>query len=86
MNLFTPSEVSWKVQGVPAKLIQTTTYPESDSSELRVEVAAPMRIHYLRAHSRLAAVARATRCQREGHLCGSRVSDLCRYPSPLADE
>jgi len=41
VNLFTPSEVSWKVQGVPAKLIQTTTYPESDSSELRVEVAAP---------------------------------------------
>ena len=41
VNLFTPSEVSWKAQGVPAKLIQTTTYPESDSSELRVEVAAP---------------------------------------------
>ncbi len=41
VNLFTPSEVSWKVQGVPAKLIQTTNYPESDSSELRVEVAAP---------------------------------------------
>ena len=41
VNLFTPSEVSWKVQGTPAKLIQTTTYPESDSTELRVEVAAP---------------------------------------------
>jgi hypothetical protein len=41
VNLFTPSEVSWKVQGMPAKLVQTTTYPESDSSELRVEVAAP---------------------------------------------
>jgi hypothetical protein len=41
VNLFTPSEVSWKVQDVPAKLIQATTYPESDSTELRVEVAAP---------------------------------------------
>jgi len=41
VNLFTPSEVNWKVQGVPAKLIQHTTYPESDSIELRVEVAAP---------------------------------------------
>jgi hypothetical protein len=41
VNLFTPSEVDWKVQGAPAKLIQTTTYPESDSTELRVEVAAP---------------------------------------------
>jgi DUF1680 family protein len=41
VNLFTPSEVSWKVQDVAAKLIQTTTYPESDSAELRVEVAAP---------------------------------------------
>ena len=41
VNLFTPSEVSWKAQGVPAKLIQTTTYPESDSSELRLELAAP---------------------------------------------
>jgi hypothetical protein len=41
VNLFTPSEVNWKVQGAPAKLVQTTTYPESDSTELRVEVAAP---------------------------------------------
>ena len=40
VNLFTPSEVSWKVQGVPAKLIQKTTYPESDSTELHVQVAA----------------------------------------------
>jgi DUF1680 family protein len=41
VNLFTPSEVSWKVQGAPAKLIQRTTYPESDSTELQVEVSAP---------------------------------------------
>jgi hypothetical protein len=41
VNLFTPSELSWKVRGIPTKLIQTTTYPESDSIELRVEVATP---------------------------------------------
>ena len=41
MNLFTPSEVSWKVQGSPVKLTQKTTYPESDSTELRVEASAP---------------------------------------------
>ena len=41
VNLFTPSEVSWKVQGAAVKLTQRTTYPESDSTELRVEVAAP---------------------------------------------
>jgi len=41
VNLFTPSLVNWKARGVPAKLIQTTAYPESDTSELRVEVAAP---------------------------------------------
>jgi DUF1680 family protein len=40
VNLFTPSEVSWKVQGAPVKLTQQTTYPESDSTELRVDVAA----------------------------------------------
>jgi uncharacterized protein len=41
VNLFVPSEVRWDVQGVPAKLIQTTDYPESDSSELRLELASP---------------------------------------------
>ncbi len=41
VNLFTPSVVSWKVRGVPAKLIQATTYPETDSIELRLEVAVP---------------------------------------------
>ncbi len=41
VNLFTPSEVSWKVRGSPVKLIQKTTYPESDSTELRVEASAP---------------------------------------------
>ena len=42
VNLFTPSEVGWKARGVPAKIIQTTTYPEADSMELRVEVGAPI--------------------------------------------
>jgi uncharacterized protein len=41
VNLFVPSEVRWDLQGVPAKLIQTTNYPESDSSELRLELASP---------------------------------------------
>ena len=42
MNLFTPSEVDWKIQGAPVKLTQTTAYPESDSTELRVDAAAPV--------------------------------------------
>jgi hypothetical protein len=41
VNLFTPSEVNWKVQEAPVKLTQKTSYPESDSTELQVEVAAP---------------------------------------------
>ncbi len=41
VNLFTPSEVRWNVQGTPAKLTQRTSYPESDSTQLHVEVAAP---------------------------------------------
>ena len=41
VNLFTPSEVNCRVQRVPAKIIQTTNYPESDTTELRVEIAAP---------------------------------------------
>jgi DUF1680 family protein len=42
VNLFTPSEVTWKAGDVPAKLVQTTTYPETDSTELRVEVSSPI--------------------------------------------
>jgi uncharacterized protein len=41
VNLFVPSEVRWSVQGAPGKVIQTTSYPESDSSELRLQLAAP---------------------------------------------
>ena len=42
VNLCTPSEVDWKIQGAPVKLTQTTAYPESDSTELRVDAAAPV--------------------------------------------
>ena len=41
VNLYVPSEVRWDVQGAPAKLIQTTNYPDSDSSELRLELPSP---------------------------------------------
>ena len=41
VNLFTPSEVRWQVADQPVKLIQSTGYPESDATELRVELAAP---------------------------------------------
>jgi len=41
VNLFVPSEVSWKSGDTPARLIQTTSYPESESSELRMELPAP---------------------------------------------
>ena len=38
VNLFTPSEVSWKATGGQVKLIQETAYPESDSIVLRLEL------------------------------------------------
>ncbi len=41
VNLFVPSEVSWKIRGAPVKLIQNTAYPESDSTELRLELSIP---------------------------------------------
>ena len=41
VNLFVPSEVKWNVGGVPVRLVQTTRYPESDASELRLELPAP---------------------------------------------
>jgi DUF1680 family protein len=40
VNLFVPSEVRWKTRA-PVKLIQSTFYPESDSTELRLELPAP---------------------------------------------
>ena len=42
VNLFAPSEVRWKVQGMPVQLTQRTTYPESDCTELKVHSAAPI--------------------------------------------
>jgi DUF1680 family protein len=41
VNLFLPSEVSWKIGGQPARLIQMTNYPEAESTELRLEISAP---------------------------------------------
>ena len=41
VNLYVPSEVKWKVGDMPARLVQTTTYPESDGSELRIELSSP---------------------------------------------
>ncbi len=41
VNLFAGSEVKWQIGNRPAKLIQTTSYPESDSTELRLEIPGP---------------------------------------------
>lgn len=41
VNLFAPSEVSWMAGSMPAKLIQNTKYPESETTELRLELPAP---------------------------------------------
>lgn len=42
VNLFTPSEVNWRIGNVPVKLAQVTGYPEADSTELRITAAAPV--------------------------------------------
>ena len=42
VNLFSPSEVHWKVQGTPVKITQQTSYPASDSAEFLVEPATPV--------------------------------------------
>jgi DUF1680 family protein len=41
VNLFAPSEVTWKTGRVPVRLIQTTSYPLAGSTQLRVEVPQP---------------------------------------------
>ena len=41
VNLFVPSEVTWRIDDRPAKLVQTTSYPETESTELRLELPAP---------------------------------------------
>lgn len=38
VNLFVPSEVRWQYKGMSIKLIQTTSFPQSDTSELRLEL------------------------------------------------
>ena len=40
VNLFLPSELRFKIRGMPAKLNQKTDYPEGNSTELRLELPA----------------------------------------------
>lgn len=42
VNLYGGSELRWNANGVPVKLTQTTTYPESDHIEIRLDPAAPV--------------------------------------------
>lgn len=39
VNLFLPSEVTWNQEGAEIKLVQETTYPESDTTSLTVQVS-----------------------------------------------
>lgn len=41
VNLFVPSEVRWEIEGKPVRLIQTTSYPDAESTALRLEVPSP---------------------------------------------
>jgi DUF1680 family protein len=41
VNLFVPSEVKWRIDRKPVRMIQTTNYPESEATELRLELPAP---------------------------------------------
>jgi len=41
VNLFAPSELNWQIGGRPVRLIQTTSYPESEYTELRLELPSP---------------------------------------------
>ena len=41
VNLFVPSDVRWKNREAPVRLIQSTSYPASYSTELRLELPAP---------------------------------------------
>ena len=42
VNLFTPSEVSWRQNGIPVRLLQSTSYPVEGSIELRVRTPTPV--------------------------------------------
>lgn len=41
VNLFVPSELRWKSSGTPVRLTQVTDYPESENTEIRLELASP---------------------------------------------
>ncbi|MGO8700032.1 MAG: beta-L-arabinofuranosidase domain-containing protein [Limisphaerales bacterium] len=41
VNLFLPSEVTWKTNGAEVKLIQETNYPEEDTVRLKLELSRP---------------------------------------------
>jgi uncharacterized protein len=42
VNLYAGSELRWKAGGVPVKLTQNTSYPESEQIEVRVEPESPV--------------------------------------------
>jgi len=44
VNLYAGSEVRWKHNGVPVKLTQNTTYPETEHIEIRVEPESPVEL------------------------------------------
>jgi hypothetical protein len=41
VNLFVPSELRWKLQNMPVRLTQITRYPETETSEIRLELPSP---------------------------------------------
>ena len=42
INLFVPSEVTWRQSGQPVKLTQETNYPESEEIHLRIDTGIPV--------------------------------------------
>jgi DUF1680 family protein len=42
VNLFTPSEIKWRQNGIPVKLVQTTNYPSDGNIELRLSIPIPL--------------------------------------------
>lgn len=43
VNLYIPSEVTWRGPAGEVKLVQTTTYPDTETSTLKLDLAAPAR-------------------------------------------
>lgn len=41
VNLFAPSELRWRFQDMPVRLTQATSYPEAETSEIRLELSSP---------------------------------------------